>query len=76
MITESWPMPGEHEAIQLTDVPVGSTILGMAPIGVRWLAKKTKKGVKPEGRLPACEFAPCFTEVDGVVREIAQGRAQ
>ena len=66
-----WPEPGTLPKIQRNEIPVGSTILGMAPIGIRWIAKMTKNGIKPEGDCPRCEFVPCFASTPGGIKEVA-----
>lgn len=57
-----WPdLEAVTETIRLCDIPRGTTILGLAPIGIRWTATVTRGGrVKPEGNCPACEFYPCY----------------
>lgn len=65
-----WPEPGTCPTIALADIPVGTIIHGLAPIGIRWTAKKTKKGLKPKGNCPAWEFAPCFAVVRNTVHEV------
>lgn len=68
---QRWPEPGAHRRITLSEVPSGTVILGMAPIGVRWAGICDEKGVRPERGCPRAEFAPCFAVVDGEVVEIA-----
>lgn len=68
-----WPIPGEPLAMPLRDVPVGSKIVGLAPIGIRWEAVMTKKGVKPldwPKKISTCEFVPCYAYVMGEWREV------
>lgn len=70
-LLKRWPEPGVHPKIAVPDIPVGASVLGMAPIGVRWMATMTRKGPKPDRGCPRHEFVPCFTQVDNEIREIA-----
>jgi hypothetical protein len=52
----------------LRDVPVGSKILGLAPIGIRWEGTMTKNGVRPKDwsrKVARCEFVPCYAYING-----------
>jgi hypothetical protein len=67
----NWPEPGTLPTIARAEIPIGARILGMAPMGVRWEAVMTKKGIRPDGNCPPGEFVPCFTETTAGIREIA-----
>jgi len=66
-----WPEPGVLPKINRQEIPVGSTILGLAPIGIRWMATMTKNGIKPEGNCPRSEFVPCFCTTNNGIKEVA-----
>jgi len=68
--SRSLPEPGVGPFVVLADLPVGTCVLGMAPIGLRWRARIGKNGLKPEGNCPLCEFAPTHAIVGGSWREI------
>lgn len=56
------PAPGEGPSVSRTTLVPGERLLGMAPIGVRWMATVNERGrIKPEGNCPASEF--CLTHV-------------
>jgi hypothetical protein len=65
-----WPIPGESPSIRLTDIPVGTRLLGMAPIGVRWYGVMTRNGPTPDKGCPPSEFAVCGAMVGGVMYEV------
>jgi hypothetical protein len=65
-----WPEPGLCPKVALVDIPAGSPVLGLAPIGVRWTGVMTAKGIKPDPGCPAHQFLPCFADINGVVKEI------
>lgn len=65
------PEPGAGPFVKLADLPKGTHVLGLAPIGVRWRATVTKPGVlKPEGNCPRREFVPTTALVSGKWVEI------
>jgi len=65
-----WPDVGTLPKISRYDIPAGSTILGLAPIGIRWMATMTKNGIKPEGNCPRSEFVPCFCTTNNGIKEV------
>lgn len=65
-----WPEPGTAPTCSVADIPVGSRVDGLAPIGVRWSATRTAKGFRPDDNCPASEFLPCFVELDDVIKEV------
>ena len=65
------PEPGVGPFVALKDLPKGTHILGLAPMGVRWRAIINEKGnLKPEGNCPRCEFLPTTALVKGTWIEI------
>ena len=48
--------------LRLADLPVGTRLRGLAPMGVSWEAIKTRDGVKPDGACPASEFVVTHAE--------------
>lgn len=64
-----WPEPGVSPVVTPSEIPVGTSVDGMGPIGVRCTATRTRDGWKLSG-LPSSEFCPCFVELDGVVHEV------
>jgi hypothetical protein len=71
---ERLPEPGIGPFVTLNSLKVGTNIMGMAPIGIRWRAtialKNGKKVCKPEGNCPAGEFLPTNAFVDGCWKEL------
>jgi hypothetical protein len=67
------PEPGVGPFVKLADLPVGTWVLGLAPIGVRWRAIVDKKGLKPEGNCPRSQFCPTTARVNGRWMEIHHG---
>jgi len=66
-----WPEPGALPKISISEIPAGSTVWGMAPLGIRWTARMTKSGIRPDGNCPSGEFVPCYAEVVGELKEVA-----
>lgn len=65
------PEPGAGPFITLTELPKGTHVLGLAPIGIRWRAKVTGPNrLKPEGNCPRGEFSPTHACVQGKWYEI------
>lgn len=48
--------------LSLAELPVGTRLRGLAPIGVRWEAVKTRDGIRPAGNCPASEFVVTHAE--------------
>jgi hypothetical protein len=46
-------------------LPTGTAVAGMAPIGVRWGAIRTTRGLRPDAGCPRGEFAPMYAEING-----------
>ena len=67
----TWPEPGTLSKVAAADIPTGSRVWGMAPIGIRWTARKTKTGIQPDGDCPRSEFSPCYADVRGTLMEVA-----
>jgi len=65
------PEPGAGPFVALADLETGTHVLGLAPIGIRWLGRITGKNrIKPEGNCPSCEFLPTNAYVKGKWLEI------
>ena len=68
------PVPGSGPFVTLRELRVGTNIMGMAPIGIRWRAtivlKNGQKACKPEGDCPSSEFLPTHAFVDGCWKEL------
>ena len=67
-----WPRIDEVvPAIRLQDIPAGTRILGLAPIGIRWEGKMGRNGkIKPAGNCPRGEFAAMYACLPDGVRSI------
>ena len=67
---EKFPTLERLKKIKLKEIPINTPILGMAPIGIPWEGKMTRKGIKPNGNCPQNEFAPCFAYIKNIPYEI------
>lgn len=71
----TWPDPELRiPTMPRHEVPIGSKILGLAPMGVRWEGTMTKQGIKPDSwprRVSRSEFSPCYAEVRGFWYDIS-----
>lgn len=64
------PEPGKGPFVQRSAIPIGTELMGMAPIGVRWRAKMTSSGPKPEGNCPRGEFVLTHAAIGGMWKEV------
>lgn len=67
-----WPDPGTLQKCTVSDIPVGTKVDGMGPIGVRMSAIRTKNGFKTDNGCPSSEFVPCFVEMSDYVYEVVR----
>lgn len=52
---------------RVRELPPGTRLGGLAPIGVKWSATITRNGkIKPDGNCPAGEFAPTSARIGDV----------
>lgn len=66
----SLPAPGEGPQVRWADVPPNCGLLGLAPIGVRWGARRINGRIRPEGDCPPGEFAVTHAYIDGQWKEV------
>lgn len=70
----SWEEPGTGPFVELKDVPIGTRLMGLAPMGIRWAAKiGPKRKIRPEGNCPSCEFSVTHAWVKGAWMEVKYG---
>lgn len=63
------PSPGEGPFIRTSEVPQNASLLGLAPIGVRWHAVRKRGRIVPDGNCPPGEFATTHVLINGVWHE-------
>lgn len=62
--------PGEGPFVAISEIPDGATLMGMAPIGIRWSGLKKRGVIVPDGDCPAAEFAITHAMVNGAWHEV------
>jgi hypothetical protein len=64
------PEPGTGPSVVRAAIPIGTDLLGLAPMGIRWRAKMTASGPKPEGNCPRSEFVITHAAIGGMWKEV------
>lgn len=69
-MTPRIPAPGEAPRVLWKDMPKNCDLVGLAPIGVPWRAKRINGKITPEGNCPPGEFAVTHAWVDSMWKEV------